>query len=296
MKNKKVSVICTVLNEKDTIRYFIDSIINQTKKPNEFIIVDGGSKDKTYMILKKFSRKYKWIKIFQKKGANISQGRNYAIKKAKNEIIASIDAGGEYKKDWLEKLYKGFNGEVSFGVDKPRIKNEFQKILAKKVLHKNVPGSSRNMIFLKKAWKEIGGYPEDMVIGEDSLYDEKLKEAGYKISKVSDAICYWEMRDNLEQVKNQYYRYGYWDGVAYRKYRIVPLKTKIVVVGLTALIPLYPLGRIVSMFSLSFKIDFIRRFTFLKGFWKGFFLMEEFKNKRNKTKSLLIKKRIGKLR
>lgn len=271
----KISLISTVLNEDKNIDFFIKSIIKQKKRPEEFIIVDGGSTDKTYQILKEFSKKNKWIKIFQKKGFNISQGRNYAIKKAKNDVIVTCDAGGKYRKDWLEKLTKGFNGQVSFGTDKPLTKNNFQKILAKKVLHKKVVGSSRNMIFLKKIWKEVGGYPEDMVIGEDTLFDERIRKNGYKMIKIPNAICEWEMRNDLKSVKRQYYRYGYWDGVAYRKYKMVPLKTKIVIIGLTALIPIYPIGWIISMFSLGFKIDFTRRFAFLNGFYRGFFGLKE---------------------
>ncbi|RLG16029.1 glycosyltransferase, partial [Nanoarchaeota archaeon] len=43
----KVSLICTVLNEEDTIEDLLKSIIKQTRRPDEFVIVDGGSKDKT---------------------------------------------------------------------------------------------------------------------------------------------------------------------------------------------------------------------------------------------------------
>jgi len=266
----KISVISTVLNEEKNIKCFIKSLLHQTKKPDKIIVVDGGSKDKTYEILKKISKKNKILKIFQKNGTNISQGRNYAIKKTKNQVIVSADAGGEYKKDWLEKLIKGFNKNVGFGTDKPLIKNDFQKVLAKKILHKNVCGSSRNMIFSKKIWREAGKYPEDIERGEDTLFDERIKSLGYKIPKISDAICYWEMRENLKQVRKQYYEYGYWDGIVYKKHRTLPIKHKIAIVGFTILLPFYPLLWIFSKLSLSFKIDFVRRFAYLRGFWEGF--------------------------
>ncbi|MBA7669592.1 hypothetical protein ES703_77723 [subsurface metagenome] len=268
----KISLISTVLNEEKNIDFFIKSIINQSKKPDGFIIVDGGSTDKTYDILKKFSKKYKWIKVFQKKGANISRGRNIAIEKAKNDIIVTADAGTRFRKTWLRNLVRGFNGVASYGKNIAKTDdNEFQKLIAKKIMHDKACGSSRNMIFSKKIWKEVGGYPEDMIRGEDSLFDERIIRKGYKINMVKDAVGEWEMRLSLKEVKRQYYLYGYWDGIAYRRYKIVPLKTKIAVTGLTILLPLYPLGCILSMFSLSFKIDFIRRFAFLKGFIKGFF-------------------------
>jgi glycosyltransferase involved in cell wall biosynthesis len=265
----KVSLICTVKNEEEGIAKFVESLSKQTRKPEEFIIVDGGSEDKTYEILKKLSKKYTWVVALQENGANISRGRNLAISKSKNEIIVSCDAGGVYKQDWLEKLTKGFNGEVGFGIDKPLIKNNFQKTLAKRILHKNVPGSSRNMIFSKKIWKEVGGYPEDMERAEDTLFDERIKERNYKIGRINDAICFWEMRKDLEGVRKQFYAYGYWDGVLQRKHHMLPTKYKLFIPLLILLVPFYPFLWIISKFSLSFKIDFTRRFAYLRGFLGG---------------------------
>jgi glycosyltransferase involved in cell wall biosynthesis len=264
-----ISLISTVLNEEKNIEKFLDSIIKQSKKPDEFIIVDGGSSDKTYDILKKYAQKYKWIKIFQKKGANISKGRNYAIEKTKNKIIVSTDTGTKYKKNWLENLVKGFKGDLGFGQTLPSIENSFQKILSKKM--KQRFGSSRNIIFKKEVWKRVGGYPEDLMMAEDTVFNEKIKKADFKIQLIPDAIGYWEMRDNLQDVKKQFYNYGYWSGIAYKKYKILPIKYKIAVIGLTLILPFYPLFLLISKFSLSFKIDVIRRFAYLRGFWKGFF-------------------------
>jgi glycosyltransferase involved in cell wall biosynthesis len=272
----KETLISTVLNEEKNIEYFINSIINQTKKPKEFIIVDGGSEDKTFDILKKIAKKNKWIKLYQIRGLNISEGRNYAIKKAKGEIIITCDAGGKFKKDWLEKMLRGFNGEVGFGVNKPLIKNDFHKALAKVILHKNVCGSSRNMIFLKKAWNSVGGYPEDLLIGEDTLYDERLRSEGWKFQTIEEAICLWEMREDIGAVKKQFYRYGYWDGVSFRKYKMLPVKHMFAAILPIFLIPIYPILYICSRFNLVMKIRLVKRFGYVRGFWKGYFRIKEF--------------------
>lgn len=273
---RKTSLISTVFNEEKNIRYFIDSIISQTKTPEEFIIVDGGSSDDTFNIIKSVAKKHKWIKPYQVSGLNISQGRNYAIKKAKGEIIVTCDAGGKFKEDWFERMLKGFNGEVGFGVDKPLIKNDFHKALAKVILHKDVCGSSRNMIFLKEAWTSVRGYPEDLLIGEDTLFDERLKRKGWKFKTIRDAICLWEMREDLGAVKKQFYRYGYWDGVSYRKYGMLPFKHILAAIFPIILIPIYPILYIWSRFSLTMKIRLIKRFRYAKGFWKGILGMKEF--------------------
>ena len=108
LKLKNVSLITTVLNEVENIDEFIKSVIKQSVLPEEFIIVDGGSTDGTYEILKKYARKYKWIKVYQVKGASIGKGRNYAIEKAKGKIIACTDAGCILDRNWLRKIIKPF--------------------------------------------------------------------------------------------------------------------------------------------------------------------------------------------
>jgi len=266
----KISVISTVLNEEKNIEVFIKSIINQSKKPDEFIIVDGGSSDNTYKILKKYSKKYDWIRVYRLGGANISQGRNYAIQKAKNEIIVAVDAGTKYEKDWLENLTKHFVADVGYGKTLPWVENDFQKILAKKM--KQRFGSSRNIIFRKDVWKFVGGYPEDLKSAEDTVFNEKIRKAGFKSQLIPNAICYWQMISNLDDLKKRFfYNYGYWDAIAYKKYKILPTKSKILIMFLTPLAILYPAFWLISKFSLSIKIDVTRRFNYLRGFWKGFF-------------------------
>ena len=101
-----ISVICTVLNEEDTIEEFLKSIIEQRILPDEFIIVDGGSTDKTLEILKKYESKYPFIKVFRLDGANIADGRNFAIKNAKGIIIVTVDAGCKYGNNFIKEIVK----------------------------------------------------------------------------------------------------------------------------------------------------------------------------------------------
>jgi glycosyltransferase involved in cell wall biosynthesis len=81
-----VALITTVFNEEDSIEKFLDSIVNQTQKPFELVIVDAGSKDKTVAIIKNYSKKLP-LKLFIHKG-NRSVGRNFAIKNATSNTMA----------------------------------------------------------------------------------------------------------------------------------------------------------------------------------------------------------------
>ena len=213
----KISLISTVLNESENIREFISSILSQTKKPDEFIIVDGGSTDGTYEILKEYEEKYKWIKVFRKKECTIGEGRNYAIKKAKGEIIAVCDAGCIYDKFWLEKITKPLisgKADIAVGVYKPYYTNDFEFFqgillvpLEEEIYGNPSRMSSRCIAFKKEVWEKVSGYPNASA-GEDTLFNLKLLSSGYKIYFSKNAIVYWKMRKNLREIFKQFYRYG----------------------------------------------------------------------------------------
>jgi glycosyltransferase involved in cell wall biosynthesis len=85
----KVSVIIPVYNGEKYIREAIDSVLNQSYKDFEVIVIDDGSKDNTLRIIKRYNRKIRW-KSQENKGQ--ASAINEGIKMAKGEYIAYLDA------------------------------------------------------------------------------------------------------------------------------------------------------------------------------------------------------------
>jgi glycosyltransferase involved in cell wall biosynthesis len=207
-KKVKVSMICTVKNEEKNISKFIDSVIYQTKKPDELVIVDGGSKDKTFEILKNYSKRFSWIKIYQVKRANISQGRNFAIKHSKGDIIFTSDSSTIFEKKWVEKILKGFenNVDVVFGIYFVKSKNSFEKFLTSRLpkwdnINPNtfLP-SNRNTAFRKIVWKKVGGFPENIKRADDSWFHLKAHKSGFKYSFLKNARVEWMYNRDLKKM------------------------------------------------------------------------------------------------
>lgn len=98
-----VSLIATVFNEQENVEFWLDSLLAQSKIPDEIVIVDGGSNDGTWELLQKRSAEEPRLKIFQRT-CNISQGRNLAIENARGDIIVVTDAGCVYDRDWFREL------------------------------------------------------------------------------------------------------------------------------------------------------------------------------------------------
>ncbi len=208
----KASFISTVFNEEKNIKSFLNSLLEQTKKLDEIIIVDGGSTDRTYEILEEYAKKYKQVQVFQEKGANIARGRNLAISMTKFDIILVSDAGCVIDKIWASEMLKYFPKEdiVASGY-KAIVRNSFefiQSLLLLKKVDRPARISSRSKAFKKSCWKEVGGYPEGYRTGEDNRFIINLKEKGYRVKINHKPLVSWEMAPSFVKFSKQFYDYG----------------------------------------------------------------------------------------
>lgn len=100
----KVSIIIPTYNSMRYIERCIDSILRQSYKSIEVIVVDDGSTDKTFELL---SKKYsKEIKIYRQENSGVSAARNFGISVASGDYIMFADADDEFEKDAVEKAVK----------------------------------------------------------------------------------------------------------------------------------------------------------------------------------------------
>lgn len=101
---RKVSVIVTVYNTEQYIEECIVSLINQTYKNIEIILIDGGSTDKTPEICRKYESKYKNIRLIQKENEGVSAARNRGIEETTGDYVFFVDGDDWIDKDTIELL------------------------------------------------------------------------------------------------------------------------------------------------------------------------------------------------
>lgn len=94
----KVSVIVPVYNVEPYLRKCLDSLINQTCKEIEIIIINDGSTDNSQLIIDEYALKYDNIKTIVQSNKGLSEARNIGIKYASGEFLAFVDSD-----DWIEK-------------------------------------------------------------------------------------------------------------------------------------------------------------------------------------------------
>lgn len=99
-----ISIIIPAYNAASYIEDCINSVISQTKKELEIIIINDGSTDNTLKIVKKY--KDKRIKLFTTKNNGIGKTRNMGLKKAQGKYIFFLDSDDYIAKDAMENLYK----------------------------------------------------------------------------------------------------------------------------------------------------------------------------------------------
>lgn len=229
-------MISTIKNEEKSIRGFLDSLVSQTRKPQEIIITDGGSSDNTVKIIESdYIPKYPYIQLIREH-CNIARGRNLAIQKTKSPLIAVTDAGCRLKQDWLEKLIAPLEQDSSIditgGITIPDAHNSFEKVVGgyfganPAEIEKNILLiSSRNIAFRKSIWEKVGGYPEWLYLtGEDTLFNHKLQKINAKIQIVPEAIVYWKVPRNFQKLFVQAYKYARGNGeTALYKWMIIKM-------------------------------------------------------------------------
>lgn len=218
-----VSLVLTVLNEGEHIRALFDSILTQTRQPDEVVVCDGGSCDKTLSIVHEYASRLP-IRVLQAPSTNISSGRNIAIRAAVGNIIAVTDSGVRLNEYWLARLVEQIEiGEVilaaGFYVADPE--TVFETAMGATVLpalddidpERFLP-SSRSVAFLKSAWEAVGGYPEWLNFSEDVVFDLRVRERFGPLAFTPDAFVYFKPRDSLGRFAQQYFNYAIGDGRA----------------------------------------------------------------------------------
>ena len=101
---KDISIIVPIYNAEKYISKCLDSIINQTKKELEIILINDGSTDRTEEIIKKYQDKR--IRYFKNKNQGIGKTRNFGIDKAKGKYLLFLDSDDFLVENACELLYK----------------------------------------------------------------------------------------------------------------------------------------------------------------------------------------------
>ena len=112
-KKYSLTVIVPAFNEEDTVEDTVKAILNSNYPGlKEILVIDDGSTDNTFKIIKRLSKEYKKVKGFTKKNQGSKAGPlNFALKKVKTDLVAVVDADSYPAPDAFGKMIGFFDDE-----------------------------------------------------------------------------------------------------------------------------------------------------------------------------------------
>ena len=105
MTNPKISVILSAYNEEKFIEKAIESVVNQTLKDIEIIIINDGSTDNTLSIINGYANDDSRIKVIDQENIGLGASRNKGMKIATGEYVTFLDGDDWFREDAFEISY-----------------------------------------------------------------------------------------------------------------------------------------------------------------------------------------------
>lgn len=270
--NKKISVIVAVYNTEEYLDRCLESLLNQTYKNMELVIVEDCSTDSSRKLLKKYKENEN-IKIFyNKENRGLSYSRNYGLKKSTGDFIGYIDSDDYVEPDYYEKLMSSIKDNKSDIaicdiklVDEQTNKIQRCKCYANdfdvySVVNNGFAASACNKLFKRK---NIEKYPfAEGKVNEDIAVVIPTVIQAKKISYADTCYFYVQRGGSIQNSKFSDKRFDIFDGVKTTLERIKNeqdyefYKNAIIYNQLILLL----------MFAIPKERNFIKRYKFLKKF------------------------------
>jgi glycosyltransferase involved in cell wall biosynthesis len=207
----KVSIIIPTYNAAKFLDRTTKSVLNQTYKNWELIIVDDASEDNTRKIIKNWERKDERIKgiFLDKNSGGPAHPKNVGIQRAKGELIAFLDHDDEWMPEKLEKQVIFLNESDSkcglvtcdFFINRDGRTSEYITPVydshdqIPRILRGNFVHSCSSIVVKKEVFDRVGVFDEFLKTSDDWDLYLRLLLAGYYIGVISQKLFIWHCRD-----------------------------------------------------------------------------------------------------
>jgi glycosyltransferase involved in cell wall biosynthesis len=236
-------VVVPARNEETTITALLDSLSKQTRPPQEIVVVDAGSVDRTAQIVREY--RVAGTQLQETRAAPaipvrlLSMGpafpgiaRNAGAGAAVSEYIAFTDAGIQLDPHWLENLCAALSPipsaiaprpDVIFGNYEPVLSNFFDRCAATAYVPARVgkPGHEirgpviASCLMRRSIVVAVGGFPRYRA-SEDLIFLETIQQRGWGIAYAPAAVAHWEMAASWRSTYRRFTLYSYHNLIAHR--------------------------------------------------------------------------------
>jgi len=214
-----ISIIIPTLNEEKFLPKLLDSLVCQTQKDFEVIVVDGSSTDKTVELARTFSSKLPKLEIVEGTKACLPFQRNLGAKHARGDWLAFVDADSVLMPYFIDRLnvFIEKTAPVWFTTwclpDSNSVNDAIFTLFANVfwesmlIIKRPVAPGPLNCI-RHDLFRSIGGYNETQAFNEDVEFGLRLTKYGAKLSFLRETLYVWSMRrirrEGRMKLMNQY--------------------------------------------------------------------------------------------
>ncbi len=230
-----VTVMMPVRNEQHHLAKAVESVLAQNYPGQlEIVLAIGPSIDQTKSVASELAKKHAGIKIVDNPKGLTTVGLNLAIADSSGEIIIRVDAHSELAANYISRgveILLETGSVLVGGIMNARGNSPFQKAVAFGYGSRFGLGGGRYHIggqageaesaylgiFEAKALKQVGGYNEQIIRGEDWDLSQRLKAKGGKVWFSPELEVHYWPRSNIKALAWQFYSTGVWRGELTRK-------------------------------------------------------------------------------
>lgn len=227
-----IAVVVAVHNGAGEVRQLLTALAEQTRAPDDVIIVNDGSTDATGEVLEACQDSPLTYRVVDTDQVGIGSARNLGIAHTSCEWIACTDVGCLPVSGWLEAIEdRSPRADFVAGVVILDARSTLERVLALSVFPRpdeiDEPSvlvrlshrlfgrefsESRTgggyMAFRRTAWSAVGGFPSGLGASEDRAFSTRVADAGFRLVREPRAAVHWRPRGTLRQNLMMFFEYA----------------------------------------------------------------------------------------
>ena len=202
----------SVYNDEKNIKKSIDSIVNQTYKELELLIMDDASSDGSLEVINEYKKKFKNIKVFKNEtNKGLTYSLNKLIKASQGEYIARQDSDDLSRQNRImEQIITVENNNLDFCSSRALVKNSKKKIpgisyyLPTRQLMRIKNPFIHGTLFIKRnVLEDVGLYDEEFYYAQDYKLMMDLIDRNYKFKIINKPLYELNMENNISTIKRK---------------------------------------------------------------------------------------------
>ena len=229
MKEDLISIIVPIYNVEKYLNKCVNSILEQSYKNIDILLIDDGSIDECPNICDMFEKKDPRIRVFHKKNGGLSDARNKGIDEAKGKYITFVDSDDYLDEHYIEILYnamkknnadlvvsglkdyyEGYEIEESLENVSENILTK-QQVYRKMLLQENIDVNACGKIYKRQIFENLK-YPKDMLYEDIQIIDDVIEKCniivyttykGYNYLQRTGSIMYGKMSSRRMSLINK---------------------------------------------------------------------------------------------